>query len=184
MKYISILSILSIILTINTVQSHKYSGITGFGKEYMEIYKLTKDLDKQNKNLKGHPNVNSVLFDVVNNLLTLMREPSWEALITVMVDFASYIVMPLEGGYSAANAHKMYLQDEYAYIDAGVTETFLFVETTNLFKEKFWQFFGLFDRVEETTGIDSVGDDDLEDHEDTEEVEEEEEELTPPEDEV
>ena len=135
----------------------------------MEVYKLMKKLDNKHKSTHGQPVVKSVLYDILTNVWTLFTEPSWEALITVTVDFASYMVMPLEGGYSAANAHAMYLQDELAYDDGGVTEDFLFVETTNLFKEKFWQFFGLFDRVEETTGIDPNAD-----HNEADEEEEEE----------
>ena len=74
--------------------------------------------------------------------------------LTIFIDYSSYVIMPMEGGYFATNSHDKYKRDEYAYIDAGVTEEFLFIETTNLFKEKFWQFFGLFKRVAETTGID------------------------------
>ena len=35
------------------------------------------------------------------------------------------------------------------YKDAGVTEEFLFIQSSNVVKEKYWQLFGLFNRVNE-----------------------------------
>merc|ERR1712178_620069 len=154
MKVFSLLSVICALSLITETEAKKMqTGIIGFVNEYFEVMELVKNLEKKNRDRKGHPRVKSIAYDIVMNFVTLMQEPSWEAFRTVLVDYASYIVMPLEGGYSAANAHFKFLQDERTYKDAGVTEDFLFIETTNLFKEKFWQFFGMFDRLAATTGI-------------------------------
>ena len=126
----------------------------GFGREYLEVLENVKQLDKRNMGMHGRPKVKSIIYDLWNNISNLFAEPSLVNFLTIFIDYSSYVIMPMEGGYFATNSHDKYKRDEYAYIDAGVTEEFLFIETTNLFKEKFWQFFGLFKRVAETTGID------------------------------
>ena len=65
--------------------------------------------------------------------------------------------MPLNGGYSSPFAHSKYIEDEKAYDDAGVTEDFLVKEDTNMFKEKYWQFFGLQTRVTKEEDIEQSG---------------------------
>ena len=97
------------------------------------------------------------MYDITNNIVNLLTHPSWENLVAVLADFGSYFVMPLNGGYSSPFAHSKYIEDEKAYEDAGVTEDFLFKEATNMFKEKYWQFFGLLTRVTEKEDIEQSG---------------------------
>jgi len=66
--------------------------------------------------------------------------------------------MPLNGGYASPFAHSKYLEDEKAYQDAGVTEDYLFKEGTDFFKERYWQFFGLIQRVTKKEDLDQSGD--------------------------
>ena len=159
MKTNQIILLLASVLLIDScsVEAKKIQhGIVGFANEYMEVVGNVKQLEKKNKR---RPRAKSVLYDVFMNLKTLVYNPSFVNFLTVFIDYSSYIIMPAEGGYSATNAHQKYLEDQYAYIDAGITEDFLFVETTNLFKEKFWQFFGMFERVSQTTGIEFFNND-------------------------
>ena len=55
--------------------------------------------------------------------------------------------MPLQGGYQGPEAHDKFNQDKVSYGDAGVTEDYLFNQGCNMFKQKYWQFFGLFSRI-------------------------------------
>ena len=91
-------------------------------------------------------------------MINLITDPSAENLVTVLADFGSYAIMPLNGGYSSPFAHSKFIEDEKAYNVAGVTEDFLFKESTNMFKEKYWQFFGLVTRVTKEEDIDQSGD--------------------------
>jgi hypothetical protein len=116
-------------------------------KEYMEVAELVTKLEADNRGRHGRPRVKSIVFDIFNNFISLITAPSWENLFTVLADFGSYTVMPLNGGYSSPFAHSKFIEDEKAYADAGVTEDFLFKEATNMFKEKYWQFFGILTRV-------------------------------------
>ena len=129
-------------------------GLIGFSQEYLEVLENVKKLEKKSAKINGRPKVKCIIFDIFSNMKNLIYNPSIVNFVTIFIDYSSYIIMPLEGGYFAANAHDKYNMDKFAYMDAGVTEEFIFLETTNLFKEKFWQFFGMFDRVSQTTGID------------------------------
>jgi hypothetical protein len=123
-------------------------------KEYIEVLELVEKLEKENRGRHGRPRVKSIVYDVFNNLINLLTDPSWEHLFAVSADFGSYFVMPLNGGYSAPFAHSKYIEDERAYEDAGVTEDFLFKESTNMFKERYWQFFGLLTRLTKDKELD------------------------------
>merc|ERR1712146_646936 len=86
-------------------------GLIGFANEYLEVLENVKKLEKKNYNIKGRPKVKSVLYDIINNLRTLVYDPSLVDFLTVFIDYSSYIIMPLEGGCSAANAHEKFLED-------------------------------------------------------------------------
>lgn len=116
-------------------------------KEYLEVLELVEKLEHNNRGRRGRPVVGSIVYDIFNNFWNLVTNPSWVNLVAVIADFSSYVIMPLNGGYSSPFAHSKYIEDEKAYEDAGVTEDFLFKEATNMFKEKYWQFFGLLTRV-------------------------------------
>ena len=83
----------------------------------------------------------------MRNTVNLWNDFSYENIVAAGVDFSSYIFMPLSGGYQAIEAHKLYEEDKWAYQAGGVTEDYLFKQSTNMFKEKYWEFFGLFTRV-------------------------------------
>jgi hypothetical protein len=118
--------------------------------EYIEVLSLIEKLETSNRGRQGRPVVKSIAYDILNNLVNLLTDPSWVNLVAVMADYGSYFIMPLNGGYASPFAHSKYLEDEKAYEDAGVTEDFLFKEATNMFKEKYWQFFGLLTRTTES----------------------------------
>ena len=129
-------------------------------KEYFEVLELIEKLEADNRGRHGRPVVKSIVYDITNNIINLFTNPSWETLVAVLADFGSYFVMPLNGGYSSPFAHSKYIEDEKAYEDAGVSEDFLFKEATNMFKEKYWQFFGLLTRITEKEDIDQDGETD------------------------
>ena len=126
--------------------------------EFIEVLTLVENLESNNRGHHGRPVVGSIVYDIFNNLINLLREPSMVNLVAVLADFGSYGIMPLNGGYTAPFAHSKYLEDEKAYEDAGVTEDFLFKEGTNMFKEKYWEFFGLISRVTLDEDLDQSGD--------------------------
>ena len=131
---------------------------TNMISEYFEVLTLIEKLESSNRGHKGRPVVKSIVYDIITNFLNLIKDPSWVNLVAVLADFGSYTVMPLNGGYASPFAHFKYLEDEKAYEDAGVTEDFLFKEATNMFKEKYWQFFGLITRTTEEQDLDQSGD--------------------------
>ena len=92
----------------------------------------------------------SVVDRIIANAFNLVSTPSWENFISLTTDLNSYMIMPLEGGYTATYAHMKYKEDERAYEDAGVSEMYLFTASSNLFKEKYWQLYGIFSRVTES----------------------------------
>ena len=119
-------------------------------KELEEVTQVTEKIGQENhgvKNKQVRPLVQNIITDVAVNIYNLIQNPSLENFRAVAVDFNSYIVMPFQGGYYACFAHEKYYEDRLAYDDAGVSEEFLFIQASNMFKEKFWQFFGLFSRV-------------------------------------
>ena len=58
---------------------------------------------------------------------------------------AAYIVMPLVGGYTFAEAHVQYMKDPATFKNSGISEDYIFVETMEMFKMSFWNFFDLLD---------------------------------------
>merc|ERR1712178_50718 len=106
MKLFSFISLICILLMVTESEAKKMqTGIIGFVNEYFEVLELVKKLEKKNRDRKGHPRVKSIVYDIVSNFMSLIQDPSWEAFRTLLVDYSSYVIMPLEGGYSAANAH-------------------------------------------------------------------------------
>ena len=121
-----------------------------FVKEYFEVLHLVEDLDAKRLAESPHktgPLVGNIWTDIVRNFQNLINDFSYENVIASLIDFSSYIFMPLAGGYQACEAHMKYQEDEPAYRDGGVTEEYLFKQSGNMFKEQFWEFFGLFSRV-------------------------------------
>lgn len=127
-------------------------------KEYIEVLELVEKLEANNRGHRGRPVVGSIVYDIFNNLGNLLKAPSWVNLVAVLADFGSYFIMPLNGGYSSPFAHSKFIEDEMAYEDAGVTEDFLFKRSTNMFKEKYWEFFGLLTRITAEQDLDQSGD--------------------------
>jgi len=108
------------------------------------------DLFKDHPNHRGGtPVVHAVVVDIVVNLWNLITDPGWDHFVAVFVDFQMYGFMPLQGGYQAPQAHAQYAMDWLAYEDAGVTETYLFKQSSNMFKDTFWQVMGMWSRVTE-----------------------------------
>ena len=77
----------------------------------------------------------------------MLTNPSWDTIIAWAIDFNSFIIMPLVGGYMAPETRAQFKKDERVYDDAGVTEDYLFRQSSNMFKEHFWKFFGMFSRL-------------------------------------
>merc|ERR1712178_460552 len=120
-------------------------------KEFSEVVILVKDLEKEHAGKHHHrrPLVQSVFGDIWNNIMAFINEPSFATFSAVYIDWSSYILMPLEGGWQAPESHSKYIEDPRSYNNAGVTEDYLFKQSTSIFKEKYWQFFGLFSRITE-----------------------------------
>ena len=118
-------------------------------KEFCEVVVLVKDLEYEHQRKHGHPIVKSVFGSIYNNIVSFINEPSLATFSAVYIDFSSYMLMPLEGGWQAPEAHSKYIEDPRSYQNAGVTEDYLFKQSTEIFKEKYWMFFGLFQRVKQ-----------------------------------
>ena len=118
-----------------------------FINEFCDVVVLVNDLEHEHLRSHRLPVVKSVFVGVYNNIVTFFNEPSVATASALFIDFSSYILMPLEGGWQAPEAHSKFIEDPRAYANAGVTEDYLFKQSTSIFKEKYWMFFGLFQRV-------------------------------------
>ena len=120
-------------------------------KEYFEVLEIVNGIEAEHKaKIVSHhsrPIVAAVWNDIYRNTVNLFTNFTYENFISMMIDMSSYFVMPLAGGLEACEAHRQYLKDAYVYNDAGVTEDYLFKQTANMFKEQYWEFFGMFSRV-------------------------------------
>ena len=120
-------------------------------KEYFEVLEIVNGIEADHRakivSQHSHPIVAAVWNDIYRNTVNLFTNFSYENLIAAMIDLSSYFVMPLAGGMEACEARRQYLKDQYVYNDAGVTEDYLFKQTANMFKEQYWEFFGMFSRV-------------------------------------
>ena len=114
-----------------------------------ERYGIDTDFEEKPRPPK-HRIVGVIVVDIYNNLVNLFVYPSWGAFVALLVDIISYFFMPFEGGYFGAEVHHQFTRDARAYGDAGVTEDYLFKQSTNMWKERFWQFFGIFHRVSDS----------------------------------
>ena len=109
-----------------------------FVKEFCEVVVLVEGLEHEHKKKHGHPLVKSVFGSIWNNLITFINEPSISTFSAVYIDFSSYLLMPLEGGWQAPEAHTKFNEDPRSYNNAGITEDYLFKQSTEIFKEKYW----------------------------------------------
>ena len=91
--------------------------------------------------------VRSVWNDLIRNWVLFYEEPSYPTLVAGLTDFSSYLVMPLIGGFYKAEARRKYKQDTSIYMDAGITEDYIFLTGQNVIKEKYWELFGLVNRI-------------------------------------
>ena len=68
-------------------------------KEYCEVAILVKDLEHEHQRKHHHPLVKAVLVDMWNNLVAFINEPSLSTFSLVFIDWSSYLLMPMEGGW-------------------------------------------------------------------------------------
>ena len=161
-RFISVALILNILSSTSSesrVEGHLlFLDPVGFVKDFLEVIEFVETLESHSQfdgHLYEHKKkpakllVQSVVEDTWNNLIALLSDPSWETFSAVAVDIQSYYVMPLEGGYFAPEAFDKYHTDERAYVDAGISDTYLFKQSTNIFKDEYWKFFGIWSRVTE-----------------------------------
>ena len=96
-----------------------------FFYEYQQVHDRVLHNDKRYKKSHKHL-VKGVIDDAIANVINLFTKPSWDTFIAFAIDFSSYGLMPLEGGFQAVEAMKKYNEDKLAYDDGGVTEDYLF----------------------------------------------------------
>ena len=68
-------------------------------KEFCEVVIFVNHLENEHSKKHGHPIVKSVFGGIWNNLITFINAPSFSTFSAVYIDFSSYILMPLEGGW-------------------------------------------------------------------------------------
>ena len=124
-------------------------GLEFIDKLDQEGFGVKTDFEEKPLPGKRHLRVKGIVTDLWTDFTALFQYPSWGAFIALLVDLISYGIMPLEGGYMGDEVHDQYIKDQRAYGDAGVTEDYLFKQSTNMWKERFWQFWGMFHRTSE-----------------------------------
>ena len=70
-----------------------------FIKEFCEVVTLVNDLENAHIKKGGRPIVKSIFGDALNNFINFVNEPSFATGMAVYIDWSSYFLMPLEGGY-------------------------------------------------------------------------------------
>ena len=69
-------------------------------KEYIEVATLVEELESEQEESKRHiPIVRNVFEDIYNNWTNFWNNPNWNTFLAVFIDFSSYILMPLQGGF-------------------------------------------------------------------------------------
>ena len=144
------LSLALLAFEVREAQSLNLLSPMQFVSDVMFAADYVQKLEEDNHGLKGRkirPIVQNMLFSFFSNIWNLVTSPNFENAFTVISDISSYFIMPFSGGYYATFVHQKYAEDRKAFEASGVKEEFLFFESTNLFKEKYWQFWGMFSRV-------------------------------------
>ena len=70
-----------------------------FIREFCEVVTLVNELETAHERKGGRPIVKSIFGDAWNNLVTFINDPSFATGMAVYIDFSSYFLMPLEGGF-------------------------------------------------------------------------------------
>ena len=70
-----------------------------FIREFCEVVTLVNHMETEHVKKHGRPVVKSILGDVWNNFITFINEPTIPTFMAVYIDFSSYFLMPLEGGF-------------------------------------------------------------------------------------
>ena len=69
-------------------------------KEYIEVAALVEELESDQEESKHHiPIVRNVFLDIYNNWTNFWNNPNWNTFLAVFIDFSSYFLMPLQGGF-------------------------------------------------------------------------------------
>ena len=91
-----------------------------------------------------HRIVGTNLFeDVWNAFWGWILNPTEAGFWKIFAMFASYFVIPFYGGYIRSQIYVEYVKDEDIYNNAEITFDYLYMESMDLSKMAFWEFFGL-----------------------------------------
>merc|ERR1711861_54100 len=86
-----------------------------FFKELGQVSELVNGLEHSHVRRHRRPLVRGIFSDIYTNIVRFVEDPTWGHFVALYIDWSSYGLMPLEGGYQACEAHSKYNQDKNAY---------------------------------------------------------------------